>query len=459
LKLNLTNKKYQVFKKQEVSMKTKYLLSIIMCILIILSYSIAEAKKGRPPSNGLTAPILEATAISSSQIQLSWSDTNKGITGFEIWRSLNTTSDFKNIGTVGKNTKTFLDTGLNFNTMYHYKIRTYKTNRKNTRIQYSPDSNTVSTKTHDQGSICGDGILDANEECDDGNSIDNDACHNDCTLPYCGDGVIDQDEECDDGNTIDGDGCSAICTIEAFCGDGILDPNEECDDGNNIDGDGCSATCTIEAFCGNGNLNPGEECDDGNTIDGDGCSAICTIEAFCGDGNLNPGEECDDGNNTNGDGCSANCVIEPFCGDGIVDTGEECDDGNQINGDGCENDCTMTDVCANSIVPNAPSNLSATANSSSQINLSWQQNSCNETGFYIWRYDTLWHQIAVVDPDTVSYSDNGLNPNTTYRYAVRAFNEAGNSGWSNIPSATTFPANPICGNGILEDGDVMTVTV
>ncbi len=31
------------------------------------------------------------------------------------------------------------------------------------------------------------------------------------------------------------------------CGDGILDPDERCDDGNNVDGDGCSADCTVEA--------------------------------------------------------------------------------------------------------------------------------------------------------------------------------------------------------------------
>ena len=30
------------------------------------------------------------------------------------------------------------------------------------------------------------------------------------------------------------------------CGDGMLDPDEECDDGNNVDGDGCAADCTLE---------------------------------------------------------------------------------------------------------------------------------------------------------------------------------------------------------------------
>jgi len=69
------------------------------------------------------------------------------------------------------------------------------------------------------------------------------------------------------------------------CGDGVLQAGEECDDGNTADGDGCSATCTTEAVagvCGDGTLNTGEECDDGNTTDGDGCSATCTTETIDG---------------------------------------------------------------------------------------------------------------------------------------------------------------------------------
>ncbi|UCF34440.1 MAG: DUF4215 domain-containing protein [Phycisphaerales bacterium] len=69
-----------------------------------------------------------------------------------------------------------------------------------------------------------------------------------------------------------------------ICGDGILDPGEECDDGNNEDGDGCSATCELEGYCGDGILDPGEECDDGNNEDGDGCSAECELEEPGGEG-------------------------------------------------------------------------------------------------------------------------------------------------------------------------------
>jgi len=54
-------------------------------------------------------------------------------------------------------------------------------------------------------------------------------------------------EECDDGNTDEDDGCSSTCAVEV-CGDGTLDSGgtlmEECDDGNTVGGDGCASNCT-----------------------------------------------------------------------------------------------------------------------------------------------------------------------------------------------------------------------
>ncbi|MCX4242790.1 DUF4215 domain-containing protein [Paraliomyxa miuraensis] len=73
---------------------------------------------------------------------------------------------------------------------------------------------------------------------------------------------------------------------EAVCGNGLIEVGEECDDGNAFDGDGCSASCFVEAppMCGNGIVEPGEQCDDGNAIDGDGCSSACLVEAGGGGG-------------------------------------------------------------------------------------------------------------------------------------------------------------------------------
>lgn len=187
---------------------------------------------------------------------------------------------------------------------------------------------------------CGDGVLQSGEECDDGNTLDNDGCSSTCKKEYCGDGILQTGEECDDGNTNAGDGCDATCKKEPFCGDGIVQSNEECDDGNKEDNDGCSSTCKKE-FCGDGIRQATEECDDGNNIDNDGCSSTCILEK-CGDGLLQGPEECDDGNKTDGDGCSSMCLLE-VCGDGILQTGlgEECDDGNNVDGDGCSSKCKI----------------------------------------------------------------------------------------------------------------------
>jgi cysteine-rich repeat protein len=110
--------------------------------------------------------------------------------------------------------------------------------------------------------------------------------------------------------------CDIGAYEKGSCGDGFLEPEEGCDDGNNVSGDGCSAACVDEtpgAICGNDVLETGEECDDGNVTDGDGCSSTCTVEAtasVCGDGTLQGDEECDDGNLTDGDGCSSACQNE-----------------------------------------------------------------------------------------------------------------------------------------------------
>lgn len=64
-----------------------------------------------------------------------------------------------------------------------------------------------------QWANCGNGIVETGEECDDDNSVDTDACRNNCTLPYCGDGVVEIGEECDDANSVDTDACHNNCTL------------------------------------------------------------------------------------------------------------------------------------------------------------------------------------------------------------------------------------------------------
>ena len=92
-------------------------------------------------------------------------------------------------------------------------------------------------------------------------------------------------------------------------------------------------------------------------------------------------------------------------------------------------------------VPYTPSNLNALAVSSSQINLNWTDSSGNEIGFKIERSinaGVSWNLINTVGMNIISYSDSGLTPSTIYHYRIFAYNQAGNSAYSNIAFDTTF---------------------
>ena len=267
---------------------------------------------------------------------------------------------------------------------------------------------------------CGDGIVNQpHEECDGDDGVGpNEECNDDCTLeelPYCGDGNKDPGEECDDGNSDDDDACSNDCKkneceMELIKTDSVDpvapgDPLKYTITLTNTGTRRCTGTgvklkeeydpltdfisAIPSPITGNnlwnfGVLEPGEtevvyidtlvseeaECE--STLLNKVCVWAkeivdwqCTTETtkvecppICGDGIVNqPHEECD---GTDGVGpnqvCEDDCTLTdlPFCGDGIVNQPhEECDgtDGvgpNEI----CEDDCTITELpyCGNGIL-------------------------------------------------------------------------------------------------------------
>src|SRR5437868_1023007 len=74
-----------------------------------------------------------------------------------------------------------------------------------------------------------------------------DQSHNPVNQAVCGDGIVEGTEVCDDGNVASGDGCNADCTSIEACGNGIVDVGEQCDDGNAQNGDGCENNCQLSA--------------------------------------------------------------------------------------------------------------------------------------------------------------------------------------------------------------------
>ncbi len=100
--------------------------------------------------------------------------------------------------------------------------------------------------------------------------------------------------------------------------------------------------------------------------------------------------------------------------------------------------------------PADPSALSATAASYERIDLSWSDNAGDESGFRIERSSdgVNFGEIATLGANSTSFADTGLASSTLYYYRVRAYNGAGNSGYSNTDSATTDappppPATPV----------------
>ena len=93
-------------------------------------------------------------------------------------------------------------------------------------------------------------------------------------------------------------------------------------------------------------------------------------------------------------------------------------------------------------VPNAPTNLSGTAVSSSEIDLTWNDNSDNEDGFKIERKEEggTYSEVASLPENTTIYKDTGLSADTTYYYRVKAFNSKGESNYSNEISIKTESA-------------------
>jgi uncharacterized protein (TIGR02145 family) len=81
------------------------------------------------------------------------------------------------------------------------------------------------------------------------------------------------------------------------------------------------------------------------------------------------------------------------------------------------------------VVPSAPTNLTATVASTTQVNLQWTDNATSETGYKIQRKtgNGNFTDIASTGADITTHNDLGLTANTTYTYRVYAFNNAGNS--------------------------------
>lgn len=218
-------------------------------------------------------------------------------------------------------------------------------------------------------SVCGNTIKEPGEECDDGNTNDNDGCSASCAVEYCGDTIAQAGEECDDGNKNNEDACTNECK-KAYCGDGIIYAGKEsCDPGKAGETATCNRDCTV-AFCGDKKTNKsaGEQCDSGNP--NQRCSSACLTlketncctcyyeahpECFGRDKAKCSQHDCIDGKDNDGDGtidsADADCVSSIF----NLDASEH-EPGVQTN------DCAWTGTeCKSQFEVNCEDNFAANA--------------------------------------------------------------------------------------------------
>src|SRR5206468_5663715 len=163
--------------------------------------------------------------------------------------------------------------------------------------------------------ICGNGYLDVNEQCDDGNTANGDCCSSTCQFESA-------DTSCDDGNpctdnaTCDGAGTCPVtgfntsgcddgsaCTTSDRCAEGICvgGPAPDCEDSNECTDDSCDPASGCQHSSNT------SSCDDGNA---------CTTTDTCSAGSCagGPPPSCDDGNPCTEDRCSPSegCTHTPL---------------------------------------------------------------------------------------------------------------------------------------------------
>ena len=107
--------------------------------------------------------------------------------------------------------------------------------------------------------------------------------------------------------------------------------------------------------------------------------------------------------------------------------------------------CATTDAAGGGTAPAAPSGLSTTMSSDMGIDLSWTDNSNDETNFRVERatgQGGTFSEIATTAANVTTYDSRGLAASTEYCYRVRASNANGNSAYTSMSCATTDASAP-----------------
>ncbi len=370
---------------------------------------------------------LSATAASSTQINLAWTDNSNNEDGFRIERCQNAgCSTFTEIATVATNATTYQNTGLTAGTTYQYRVRAYNT------AGNSGYSNTASATTTVTLPAAPTALSATAASSTQINLAWTDNSNNE-------DGF--RIERCQNA------GCSTFTEIATVAANVVSYQNT-----------GLTAGTTyqyrVRAYNTAGNSGYSNTASATTTVTLPAApTALSATAASSTQINL---AWTDNSNNEDGfriercqnAGCSTFTEIATVAANVVSYQNTGLTAGttyqyrvrayNTAGNSGYSNTASATTTVT---LPAAPTALSATAASSTQINLAWTDNSNNEDGFRIERCQnagcSTFTEIATVAANATTYQNTGLTAGTTYQYRVRAYNTAGNSGYSNTASATT----------------------
>ncbi|MFH1228372.1 MAG: fibronectin type III domain-containing protein, partial [Planctomycetota bacterium] len=359
-----------------------------------------------PPSS------LNVAVISSSQIDLTWTDNTDNEAGYKIERKTGSGGTYSQIADVGINVSAYSNTGLVDGATYYYRVRAYNVNINSAYSNEASDSISLNAPTNLIANIpsslqinltWADNSLNEDgfriERSVDGITFTQLALVGSNIAAYSDTGVTGETTYYYRVRAYNAVGNSAYSNAPSL----TTAPNAP----SSLIATAISATAITLAWTDNSNAETGFK-----------------IERKTGSG-----------------GTYAQITIVGANGVTYTDTTLTGETTyyyriRAYNANG--NSDYSSEVFATTIL-NAPSILTATAVSSAQINLGWQDNSSVESGFKIERSldGITFTQITTVGANNISYPNTGLAENTAYYYRIRSYNGNGDSNYSDVVSALT----------------------
>jgi hypothetical protein len=435
-------------------MKKKHLFSVILSFLLILCYSVAFAQVAAPSN-------LSANAVSSNQINLSWTDNSTKRTqenGFKIERGSSSSGPWIEIATVAANATSYSNTGLSASTTYYYRVRAYKIpGGKNKPTEYSAYSNTASATT--TGSGPGDSTPPTVSITSPPSGTTYTTAQTVTITASASDNVGVTRVEFYDASTLKGTDTTNTYSYSwtfSAANNGIHNWIAKAyDAAGNVRSSG---TVSLNVNIGTADTTPptvsitsppsGTTYTSAQTVtitasasDNVGVTRVEFYDASTLKGTDTTNTYTYNWTFTASDNGTHNWIAKAYDAAGNVRSSSTVS--------------LTVNICTDTTPPATPSGLTATAVSSSQINLSWSPSfdtGCSGlAGYKVYRSTT---QIGTTT--ATNYSDNGRAANTRYCYKVAAYDNAGNTSAQSAQACATTQADQVAGWNLVPTSGVMS---